>query len=206
MKLRQLICCATILLFLGCAGIQKDTAREPDVQSKAPNTANRVRTDVGWQFRGFAINETCKRVEVKIHEIGDANMSLLIWSRMLLPGPNSGYYEELEMPYTKEGQPKTRLHEKMVEEFHQKHLKQGMPWKATIWLYGDKKFKEAADAFRLANHLRRSWKLLYNIGQCEAAAKRYGMALDAFERYVAEGGFSLKAELGKEAFGDGHGH
>jgi len=26
------------------------------------------------------------------------------------------------------------------------------------------------------------------------------------ERYVAEGGFSLKAELGKDAFGDGHGH
>ena len=59
-------------------------------------------------------------------------------------------------------------------------------------LYGDKKFKEAADAFRLANHLRRSWKLLYNIGQCEAAAKRYGMALDAFERYVAEGVAVLK--------------
>lgn len=26
------------------------------------------------------------------------------------------------------------------------------------------------------------------------------------ERYVAKGGFSLKAELGKSAFGDGHGH
>ncbi len=26
------------------------------------------------------------------------------------------------------------------------------------------------------------------------------------ERYVAEGGFSLKAELGKDTFGDGHGH
>ena len=26
------------------------------------------------------------------------------------------------------------------------------------------------------------------------------------DRYVAAGGFSLKAELGKDAFGDGHGH
>ncbi len=30
--------------------------------------------------------------------------------------------------------------------------------------------------------------------------------LDVGDRYVAEGGFSLKAELGKDAFGDGHGH
>ncbi len=30
--------------------------------------------------------------------------------------------------------------------------------------------------------------------------------LDPGERYVAKGAFSLKAELGKDAFGDGHGH
>ena len=30
--------------------------------------------------------------------------------------------------------------------------------------------------------------------------------LEPGERYVAEGAFSLKAELGKDAFGDGHGH
>ena len=30
--------------------------------------------------------------------------------------------------------------------------------------------------------------------------------LEPGERYVAAGGFSLKAELGKDAFGDGHGH
>lgn len=30
--------------------------------------------------------------------------------------------------------------------------------------------------------------------------------LEPGERYVAAGGFSLKAELGKESFGDGHGH
>ena len=30
--------------------------------------------------------------------------------------------------------------------------------------------------------------------------------LEPGERYVAKGGFSFKAELGKETFGDGHGH
>ena len=30
--------------------------------------------------------------------------------------------------------------------------------------------------------------------------------LEPGERFVARGGFSLKAELGKESFGDGHGH
>jgi cobalt-zinc-cadmium efflux system membrane fusion protein len=30
--------------------------------------------------------------------------------------------------------------------------------------------------------------------------------LEPGERYVARGAFSLKAELGKDAFGDGHGH
>ncbi len=30
--------------------------------------------------------------------------------------------------------------------------------------------------------------------------------LAAGERYVAAGAFTLKAELGKNAFGDGHGH
>ena len=30
--------------------------------------------------------------------------------------------------------------------------------------------------------------------------------LSAGDRYVSAGGFTLKAELGKESFGDGHGH
>jgi hypothetical protein len=36
-----------------------------------------------------------------------------------------------------------------------------------------------------------SWKLLYNIGQAEAASSRYGLALDAFERYLATGGDNI---------------
>lgn len=55
-------------------------------------------------------------------------------------------------------------------------------------LFGQEKFAQAADAFRKAFHLKRSWKILFNIGQSEAAAKRFGLALEAFERYLAEGG------------------
>jgi cobalt-zinc-cadmium efflux system membrane fusion protein len=32
------------------------------------------------------------------------------------------------------------------------------------------------------------------------------VGLELGDRYVARGGFSLKAELGKGSFGDGHGH
>jgi hypothetical protein len=50
------------------------------------------------------------------------------------------------------------------------------------------RYQEAADAFREADRLSPSWRIYYNIGQCEAALKRYGDALDAFDRYLAEGG------------------
>ncbi len=49
-------------------------------------------------------------------------------------------------------------------------------------------YAEAADSFRKANRLKPNWKLLYNIGQSEAAAKRYGLALEAFEEYLVRGG------------------
>ncbi len=44
------------------------------------------------------------------------------------------------------------------------------------------------------------------IGQRSTFEVEILSGLDPGENYVAEGGFSLKAELGKEAFGDGHGH
>jgi hypothetical protein len=50
------------------------------------------------------------------------------------------------------------------------------------------KYEEASLAFREAKKMRPTWKLDYNIGQCEAASKRYGMALEAFESYLVEGG------------------
>lgn len=49
-------------------------------------------------------------------------------------------------------------------------------------------YREAADAFREAHTLKPTWKVLYNVGQAEAAAKRYGLALEAFEAYLAQGG------------------
>ncbi|MBN2715260.1 MAG: hypothetical protein JXX14_05360 [Deltaproteobacteria bacterium] len=49
-------------------------------------------------------------------------------------------------------------------------------------------FTDAAEQFRLAYREKPSWKLFYNIGQCEAGAKNYGLALEAFERYITEAG------------------
>jgi len=60
--------------------------------------------------------------------------------------------------------------------------------------YEAKRYEEALAAFRLANGIFPSWKLHFNIGQCEAALKRYGLAMDQFERYMAEGGDDVKAE------------
>jgi hypothetical protein len=55
-------------------------------------------------------------------------------------------------------------------------------------LFDAGKFAEAANAFREADRLQHAWKLLYNIGQCEMMTKRHSLALEAFERYLSEGG------------------
>lgn len=57
-----------------------------------------------------------------------------------------------------------------------------------VELFKSGKYIEASDAFRQAQATRPTWKLYYNIGQCEASAKRYGLALEAFESYLVEGG------------------
>ena len=57
-----------------------------------------------------------------------------------------------------------------------------------VELFKSEKYEEAAKAFREAHRLRPTWKLFYNIGQCEAASKRYGLALEAFEAYLVRGG------------------
>jgi hypothetical protein len=69
-------------------------------------------------------------------------------------------------------------------------------------LFEAQKPAEAAAAFRLAWRLSPSWKLFYNIGQCEAAARRYGLALEAFERYLAEGGDEVDAARRDEVLGE----
>ncbi len=73
------------------------------------------------------------------------------------------------------------------------------PWQATgqsarehhqegVKLFKADKFEQASQNFRKAYQLRPTWKLFYNIGQCEAAAKHYGPALESFEKYLVEGG------------------
>ena len=50
------------------------------------------------------------------------------------------------------------------------------------------KMDTAVQEFRRADALKPSWKLQYNIGQCEAALRRYGLAIEAFEMYLGQGG------------------
>jgi len=47
---------------------------------------------------------------------------------------------------------------------------------------------------------------LVELGRRSKSGIEVVSGIEPGERYVAEGGFSLKAELGKDAFGDGHGH
>jgi hypothetical protein len=54
--------------------------------------------------------------------------------------------------------------------------------------YRNGDYKSAVEAFRKAYDIKPTWRLLYNIGQAEAADKRYGMALETFQAYLAEGG------------------
>jgi hypothetical protein len=51
----------------------------------------------------------------------------------------------------------------------------------------------ALEAFRTAYELQPSWKIHYNIGQCEASLKRYGLAVEAFEAYMAGAGDEITA-------------
>ena len=50
------------------------------------------------------------------------------------------------------------------------------------------RFVEAADEFRLAYRMSEAFLILYNIGQVEALRGRPVEAVEAFERYLAEGG------------------
>jgi hypothetical protein len=55
-------------------------------------------------------------------------------------------------------------------------------------------YEGASRAFRRAYELRPTWKLFYNIGQSEAAAKNHGRALEAFEAYLSQGGDDVPSE------------
>jgi hypothetical protein len=63
-------------------------------------------------------------------------------------------------------------------------------------------YTQAADSFRKANELKPTWKMHYNIGQSEAAAKRYGLALEAFEKYMIQGGDEVGSSRREEVLAE----
>jgi len=63
-----------------------------------------------------------------------------------------------------------------------------------VELFEKGSYTEAAAAFRKAYELKPSWKIWFNIGQSEAAAKRYGLAWEAFEAYLVGGGDEIPDE------------
>jgi len=71
-------------------------------------------------------------------------------------------------------------------------------FKDGVSLFEHGNYKDAAEAFRKAYTLKASWKMFYNIGQSEAAAKRYGLALEAFEAYFAQGGDDVPSNRREE--------
>jgi hypothetical protein len=61
-------------------------------------------------------------------------------------------------------------------------------FKEGVAAYNAGKFEEAAAAFEGAYDLKPTYKLLFNIGQAYAAIKKYDLAIQAFERYLVDGG------------------
>ncbi|MBN2340480.1 MAG: hypothetical protein JXX29_12610 [Deltaproteobacteria bacterium] len=65
-------------------------------------------------------------------------------------------------------------------------------------LFTEERYVDAAESFREAYQAKPSWKLWYNIGQAEAAAKHYGLGLVAFETYLSEGGDQVPPDRSRE--------
>jgi hypothetical protein len=63
-----------------------------------------------------------------------------------------------------------------------------------IALYKDGDFEQAAIAFARAYELKPSYKILFNIGQVRNELKRYARALEAYTRYLSEGGTEIPPE------------
>jgi len=63
-----------------------------------------------------------------------------------------------------------------------------------IQFFNDGEFEEAVKHFRMAYKARRNYKILYNIAQSEMSAKRYGLALEAFQNYLEKGGDDVSKE------------
>lgn len=71
-------------------------------------------------------------------------------------------------------------------------------FKQGVNLFEEGAYSDAAKAFRRANELYPKWTILYNIAQSEVAAKRYGVAYELFEQYLAEGGDEVSEARRKE--------
>ncbi|MBN2527627.1 MAG: hypothetical protein JXR76_14635 [Deltaproteobacteria bacterium] len=69
-------------------------------------------------------------------------------------------------------------------------------------LFHSGRFAEASIKFREAYQIKPNWKLFYNIGQTDAAAQKYGAALEMFERYMAYGGDNISKERSDEVIAE----
>ncbi len=67
-------------------------------------------------------------------------------------------------------------------------------WKQGVKLFDEQDYRAALIEFKRAYQLTPSFAVLYNIAQCEYQLLDYAGALDAFERYVAEGGAQIPPE------------
>lgn len=63
-------------------------------------------------------------------------------------------------------------------------------------------FGDASAAFRRAMELRPTWKIRYNIAQCEASLRHYDLALEEFEAYLVGGGDDVPQERQAEVLGE----
>ncbi|MBN2801716.1 MAG: tetratricopeptide repeat protein, partial [Deltaproteobacteria bacterium] len=68
--------------------------------------------------------------------------------------------------------------------------------------FEDKDFETALKSFEAAYSLNPSWKLLYNIGQCQGALKKYGLAVGSFEKYLSTGGDDIEDGRRNEVLGE----
>ncbi|MBN2718881.1 MAG: hypothetical protein JXX14_23750 [Deltaproteobacteria bacterium] len=71
-----------------------------------------------------------------------------------------------------------------------------------ISLFENGSYDAAAKAFVAAHETKPTWKILFNIAQAYAAAKKYGLALDYFEKYLAQGGDDIPQDRMTEIIGE----
>lgn len=67
-----------------------------------------------------------------------------------------------------------------------------------VALYHDGDYQAASIAFRRAQEIAPSYKVLYNLGQAELELRNYAAALAAFQAFVQEGGKSIPPDTFEE--------